>query len=251
MTDSTTPGKPSVINLEAQGQIRAYVRHVVTSTMMAKSTRDMQRMPGPSDLANECDRCVALSIGRAAGLVPHSNRQFFSLKAWLGTAVHEKLEREVPRYFPRAITESKVPVHSIPTFGDIDGHIDLRLEDVEYAASDTCAVWADYKTKDLVMIRRYKTDGVPVSHVGQMMLYGYGLRRAGLRADVACLVYIPRDSNNVKDVWEASCEYREDIALGLLKRAEDLLQRVRLEGVYTIPSDEGCFVCTVQHQFSR
>jgi hypothetical protein len=250
MTDESGQSVALTIGLDAQKRVREYVRNVVLSTIMARSDRDLQSLPGPSDLADQCDRCLGLCLGRAIGVVPQSNNESFSLKAWTGTAVHEKLERDVPKYFPKAIPESTVTVHQTEGFGTIEGHIDLRLSEVDYAPNEYCSVWVDYKTTDMVKLRKYKSEGVPTSHVGQTMLYGYGLRRSGLKADVACLVYIPRDSNRVEDVWEASCEYREDIAVRYLKRAEDLLRHVRQGNVYLLPSDPDCFVCSARRRFS-
>lgn len=237
---------------DLQRKAREYVRHVVMSTVTAKSNRDMQRMPGPSDLSDECDYCLALCLARAAGLMPPASQESFSFKAWTGTALHEKLEREIPRHFSTAVVESKVRIGEIEGLGEIFGHIDLRFDgDHAPAWAPELAgkpIWVDHKTKNLADIRMYKKKGVPTSHAWQMLLYGLGLRRMGIPVEVGVLVYYPRDSNRAEDIWESSCVYREDVPLGLLRRAETLLYRVRHEGVGDIASDPGCWDCRTQRR---
>ena len=233
-----------------QAARRAFVRDLVTATITMQSDRDRQSLPGPSDLANPCDLCVARRIAASFGisLSPESSgSNSFSLKAWVGTSIHQKLERDLPRIYPRGdrmnpnfYQEVTVTIGEIPGLGTIKGHTDLYLPKV--------ATVVDWKTSDIKKIKVYQTAGVPASHAGQTMLYLRGLRNSGKPADTAVLVYIPRDSNKVSDIWVASCAYQDTIATGLLNRAQNLVEVVRSGQTGNLASDPDCYVCHVQHR---
>jgi hypothetical protein len=216
-----------------------FVRDLVLATITRQSERDRQRLPGPSDLADPCDVCLARKISLALGYTTApSDTKNFSLKAWNGTAVHQKIERDLPRIYGHAEQEITVEIEDVEGLGLVKGHIDL------YVRSQ--ATMTDWKTTDLKKLAVYRSTGVPASHFGQTMLYMLGLRRSGRPANVATLAYIPRDSNKTSDIWVASCSFREDIALGLLERARQLTALVRSGETSTLRHDDACFVCTVQ-----
>lgn len=224
---------------ELQHQTRSFVRDLLMATVTMPSSRDEQRMPGPSDLADPCDVCVAHKIALSCGMaIENPNRRNFSLKAWNGTAVHQKIERDLPRVYRHAEQEITVEIGEVVGLGMIKGHIDLYLPLMK--------AMCDWKTTDLKKLNVYRTSGVPASHFGQTMLYMHGLRTSGREAEVATLAYIPRDSNRTSDMWVASCSFREDIALGLLERAEQLTDLVRSGRSAGLEPDAGCFVCMVQ-----
>jgi hypothetical protein len=224
---------------ELQQQTRSFVRDLLMATITMPSSRDEQRMPGPSDLADPCDVCVAHKIALSCGMaIENPNRRNFSLKAWNGTAVHQKIERDLPRVYKHAEQEITVVIGEVEGLGTIKGHIDLYLP--------LQKAMCDWKTTDLKKLNVYRTTNVPSSHFGQTMLYMHGLRVSGREAEVANLAYIPRDSNKTSDIWVASCSFREDIALGLLERAAYLTDLVRSGRAGGLEPDAGCFVCIVQ-----
>lgn len=236
-----------------QASTRAFVRDLVTATITMQSDRDRQSLPGPSDLANPCDVCVARKIAASCGIHlgnENGGSRSFSLKAWVGTAIHQKLERDLPRIYPRGdrmdpnfYQEVTVTIGEIPGLGTIRGHTDLYLPKIGSVV--------DWKTADIRKIKVYQNAGVPASHAGQTMLYLRGLRNSGKRADKAVLVYIPRDSNKVSDIWVASCAYQEGIATGLLNRAQNLVEVVRSGQTGNLASDPDCYVCHVQHRIQH
>jgi hypothetical protein len=224
---------------DLQYRTRTFVRDLLLATVTTPSSRDKQRMPGPSDLADPCDVCVAHKIALTCGMaIEKSSGKNFSLKAWNGTSVHQKIERDLPRVYPHAEQEITVEVGEVEGLGLIKGHVDLYLP--------LQKAMCDWKTTDLKKLNVYRTSGVPSSHFGQTMLYMHGLRRSNRETEVATLAYIPRDSNKTSDIWVASCSFREDVALGLLERARELTALVRSGETGGLQPDQGCFVCMVQ-----
>lgn len=277
---------------EDQKNIRTFVEGVAVSAITQPSQRDLQRAPGPSDLADKCDVCVAKKIASSLGIEGRGDRGF-SLKAWLGTAVHEKLERDLDRIYPHAEQEITVEVAEVPGLGLVKGHIDLYLPKK--------LTIVDWKTTDLKKLKEYRSSanpsaytmgltaqeraeldelralerggllkeeqmarlvgliaasaeqsgGVPDEYMGQTMLYLRGLRRSGRQADYAVLVFIPRDSNNVEDIWVTSCAYRDDVAEGVLRRAEKLTSMVRDGRASELSPHPKCFPCVIRPRLRR
>lgn len=223
---------------EAVEKAQLFATNLVTATLTRESARDIQRMPGPSDLANPCDLCVVRRIAASCGISFPQNPSKFSLKAWVGTAAHQKLERRIPEIYPQAQQEISVPITEIPGLGVIKGHIDMDLPQ--------WMTMTDFKTTDLKKLADIKATTVPQSHFGQTMLYMYGLNNNGRPRSYATLAYIPRDSNRKSDIWVASCSYREDVAVGLINRTRNLVERLRAGDVEDITSTGNCFPCDIQ-----
>lgn len=213
-------------------------QHVLDTTrrsIMQDSARDVQRSVGPSDLGDPCDLCLAAAMGRKnlqPGVKPRDSG--FSLKAWFGTAAHEKLEREniLPPELRRL--EQRVYIHTIPGYGEIHGHIDIQYL--------MMAIAGDYKTVDMSKLKQIKLNGPPVNHQKQIMMYGLGLERAGTPVKYVALIYIPRDSNNPDDIHVMVAEYDRDVALQALDRAENIWRRIEA-GEDNFDSHPDCFVC--------
>lgn len=277
---------------EEQQNLRAFVDGIAVATIMRPSQRDKQTAPGPSDLADPCDVCVARCIAASLGLGSRTP-QSFSLKAWLGTAVHEKLERDLPHVYPHAEQEITVLIEDIPGIGLVKGHLDVFLPRKRAVV--------DWKTTDLSKLRTYRkqagpgaytrgltvqerneledlkardraglltevdmgrlvmlmasteehSGSVPSRYMGQVMLYLYGLRAMGRDAEYAVLAFIPRDSNNVSDIWVASCKYRPDVAEGVIRRASHLAQLVRSGQFSSLEPYPDCWLCVKRPRLSR
>lgn len=275
------------MSAEEQKNIRDFVEGLAVATITKPSARDKQQAPGPSDLADKCDLCVARKISASLNLGASTDRGF-SQKAWLGTAIHEKLERDLPSVYRHAEQEITVDVADIPGIGLVRGHVDLFLPGkktiVDWKSTDmkklrgyqtqvspsayVKSMTADERTelttlkaKDraglltegemgrlvtLVTRSQENTGGVPQEYMGQTMLYLYGLRAMGREADYAALVFIPRDSNNVTDIWTASCAYRPDVAQGVINRAAHLAKLVRAGKIKELEAHPECFSCSIR-----
>lgn len=273
-------------SVENQRTLRSFILGLAVATITRPSRRDQQQAPGPSDLANKCDLCVARKIAQSLGLGGHVERTF-SLKAWLGTAVHEKLERDLKYIYPHARQEITVQIGDLPGIGMVEGHVDLFIEPKRTVV--------DWKTTDLDKLKKYRTSagpaaytlgltaperkeltqlkemeradrlpesqvarlvdlmarteehsgGVPEEYMGQTMLYLRGLIAMGLPAEYAALVFIPRDSNKVDDIWVASCRYRPDVAQAVINRAVHLASLVRSGQLQSIQPHPECFPCVI------
>lgn len=280
------------MSAEEQKNIRGFVEGLAISAITRPSARDRQKALGPSDLADLCDVCVARKIGALMGVTGGPDRDF-SLKAWLGTAVHEKLERDLHDVHEHAELEIEVDIAVVPGIGLVKGHIDAFLPRKK--------TLVDYKTSDIDKIRRYQktsgpgaytqgmttaernelrdlkradragrlseeeigrmvalmavsdshSGGVPPEYMGQTMLYLYGLRASGREADYATLVFIPRDSNYVSDIWVVSCEYRPEVAQAVLNRASHLVKLVREGNIRELSPHPDCFPCVVRPRLKR
>lgn len=220
--------------MDVQDHVRSYVRDVVLNTIQKRSERDVQSSVGPSDLSDGCDYCLASKMAVRAGVVANATKsRGFSFKAWSGTAVHAKLEADIDLPEGHVITEEKVFIHHIADYGDVYGHVDVQFPRME--------AWTDYKTTDMPKLKNYRINGVPMSHVRQLMMYGFGLNRIR-KMQTAALVYLPRDSNNVNDIWVATAAYNERIAIEALERAERIYAQI-LKGNLNFASAPDCWVC--------
>lgn len=277
---------------EDQENIRTFVEGMAVSAIMRPSKRDKQEAPGPSDLADKCDFCVARKIAAFLGLGDRGERGF-SLKAWIGTAIHEKLERDLKFVYPHAEQEIEVVIGNVPGIGLVKGHVDVFLPRkrsiIDWKSTDLKKL-RDYRTHSgpsaytqnltiqerdelkelkeregvgmlseaevgrmmmLMSLAEEHSGGVPSEYLGQTMLYLYGLRAMGREADHAVLAFIPRDSNDVADIWVASCNYRPDVAEGVLRRATQLAMVVRSGGLPGLKPHPQCFPCSIAPKLRR
>lgn len=223
---------------------RLAVKQMVMDTITMKTDRDEQKSVGPSELGTACDYCLGLALTRKYpeyGPVSDGSaaRHGFGLKAWVGTAVHEKLERDIGRtaYTDQVLVENKVHIYDLEGYGPISGHVDVIYGDGDYVAV------LDYKTSDVSKIRSYQVAGVPDSYVFQTNLYGYGLEQSGRTPEDVAISFIPRDSNTVNDVWTCFAPYRRDLAEQALIRLEEVWQRVRDYDVGALEQSQDCFNC--------
>lgn len=140
------------MTVEEKKHVEAFVHGLTVATITQPSKRDRQKAPGPSDLAGKCDLCVARKIANSLSLGSYVESGF-SLKAWLGTAVHEKMERDLPKIFFGAHQEIEVSIGDIPDVGPVVGHIDLFLPEKR--------ALVDWKTTDMKKLVDYKKDAGP------------------------------------------------------------------------------------------
>ncbi|MFB7858767.1 hypothetical protein [Rhodococcus qingshengii] len=233
---------------EGRKSSAVFVENLTQTTIMRPSKRDQQRMVGPSDLADTCNLCLARKLAALCGIPVDQPTRLFSHKAWLGTSIHEKLETGLPLVYPRESEngpryhqELAVPIGTIRGLGDVHGHFDLYIRDSI----------VDYKSSDRYRIKMYQKDGVPNSHNGQTKLYLKGVNGCGQLGRYAVLVYIPRDSSDLSDIWVASDSADEELADSLLGRAQRLTEMVRSGSISDLVPEQGCFVCTKQFRMPK
>lgn len=220
------------------------LKRLVHDVITAPSARDEQRLVGPSDLGYRCDFCLGLKLTR---MYPqyrpegYELRDNFGLKAWMGTAIHGQLEAQVNKFEHTEFelrSEITVPVYNLANYGLIKGHVDLVCDSTDYLAV------VDFKTTDKSRLRSYKLNEVPDEYVFQLNLYGYGVENQFDRTpDDVGISFIPRDSNNVNDIWTCFAPYNRSVAEMALVRLEEVWEQVQAGNVMELEHDAGCWDC--------
>jgi hypothetical protein len=191
--------------------------------------RDMQSRVGPSALGNPCPRC----LGRA--LAGDSGEDNFSLYPWLGTAGHYYLQHTVFQT-PDYLHEQKLYVGDVPGYGPIKGTSDLiRITDPKTVV--------DWKFVGIKKINSYRANGAPTQYRYQGQLYGRGCELAGYPVDSIAIVFIPRDSGVVNDIFVHEEAYQPGMAEAALERAGEIYAAVLDKGWEYLPSHKDCYVC--------
>lgn len=212
---------------------RDRIKRSIMRTITNPGERSAQSSIGPSEIAKECDYCVGRALTRKYPELWWEATTFSEKqghKAWIGIAIHEKLERD----HDEGLKESRLFITHLEGYGDIYGHSDLY--------QDSTAI--DYKTKDLSAIDKIRLHGPPPSEVFQIFLYGHGQLLAGRSVEDVALVYIPRDSNDSEEVEVVFAEYNPEVARKALERLERIWTTVRSGQGATLERGDDCYVCT-------
>lgn len=224
---------------------------LVVSAISGRSARDKQKTLGPSELGDRCEFCLGEKIllvqrGTSATTV----RRRFSYAAWVGTAVHEKLDQAMERLEAEVFTlrELTLLIASVPGLGDIWGHTDCYVPD-----------WAevvDYKTKldkeavyKLLHLEELaRTEGLLDPYLEKMwdqtMLYGLGVERSGKPVEAVSLVVLPRYSDDIGEIKTITRRYDRERALGVIDRVAGIVEKLRIFGVTNLSMGEKCYTCT-------
>jgi hypothetical protein len=144
--------------------------------------------------ASQTFGCRAESLLRLTG-VPQSNPRV-GLSAVVGKAVHAYLEQVVTG--PDNITERRY------TYRDVRCTVDL----IRVASK----ALRDYKSTTTDKLAAIVHDGPKRSHRGQIHLGAAAAREAGIDIETVGLIYIPRDSNDLDDIWEWSEPFSQTFA---------------------------------------
>lgn len=188
--------------------------------------RDKQKRVGPSGIGNPCPRCLGREL-----LGVESEREF-SLYPWIGTAVHFYLEHTS---FPDAKHELKLEVGEVPGYGTIKGTTDIYFPNE--------GIIGDWKIVGLKKIKEYRVKGVPTQYRYQAMMYARGCELAGMVVESIAIIFIPRDSGNVNDIWIYEEEYQPEMAEAALARAGVIYELAKKDGWESLPSDDDCWTC--------
>lgn len=151
---------------------------------------------------------------------------------WIGTAVHYYMEHNT---FPEAEHELRLHVGEIEGYGSIAGTTDMWY-------ADEGAV-VDWKIVGLKNLKKYRVNGVSEQYRFQAMLYGLGCHLAGKEVKKIAIVFIPRDSGNVKDIWVHEEEWQPEMAEAALARAQAIYDHVKVHGWRDLESDDDCYQC--------
>ncbi|WP_217182675.1 hypothetical protein [Streptomyces sp. AC495_CC817] len=214
-----------------QEQVYSIIEHAIT-----QEPRTLQEAIGPSELAMDCEHCLAAKI---AGWVKMPEAAWLP---WIGTAVHAKLE-EVFKPLPGWLTETRVRVgyfRGIP----VDGTSDL------YKVAEGCVIDHKIVGQSTLTSAKRKPTG---QYRGQAHLYGLGFFRAGYDVKTVAINYLPRNNISMRrGVWWEE-EWDPKVALQALDRIEkladhlDALASVSVEHrdayITNLPRSSKCFDC--------
>ncbi len=204
------------------------IRDRVIAEITKPTERDGQKRIGPSELGNSCDRCLARA------LLDEREEQDFSLYPWLGTGVHYFMENNT---FPDWEHETKVYVGDIPGYGPVRGTSDA------WDPEENAVV--DWKIVGLKKLKNYRVNGVSTQYRYQAQAYGRGQELLGKTVEKVAIVFIPRDSGNVRDIWVYEEAYQPEMAQAALDRAGRMWAWLQKEGNswQDLEPDWDCFPC--------
>jgi hypothetical protein len=187
--------------------------------------RDKQSVAGPSDLGNPCPRCLGRKMAGDRG----DNN--FSLFPWIGTAGHAYLEQNVFQT-PEYLHEQKLYVGDVPVYGPIKGTADLiRVVDPTFVA--------DWKFVGIKKIASYRVNGAPKRYRYQAQLYAAGCALAGFPVESIAIVFIPRDSGSVSDIFVHEEAVQPEMAEAALARAGEIYALVQEKGLGVVAFGQG------------
>lgn len=161
------------------------------------SARSTQKAIGPSEIGG----CRRKLWHRIQG-TPTTNEDTLGLAAWMGTAIHERIERRLRHEDPfgkRYLIETEVE------YDGLMGHVDV------YDKDDREII--DWKTTTKKNLSRFPS----TSQRSQVHLYGYLMSKNGHEVEHVTLVALARDGNEL-DVVRHTEPYDERYALKALDR---------------------------------
>lgn len=236
----------------------AELRHLTISLLTAETARDKQRRIGASNLANQCDYCLACAFRGISRETPQTSR------AWLGrvhgTAIHALLEQRAGATFqPDAVLiEHRISLGDLGTYGPVGSTLDLALVQEGHIVD-----WKGSTIQDILLLddflriargeepqygrrhdkvklseREYaekliKVEYKAVGYKNQLHLYGMGLENEGHRIEMLSNMFIGRDSTGwfdnpaatdyenpkrVHGIYPLSFRYDRDYALAVWNR---------------------------------
>lgn len=235
-------GSPALVGKELIG---------IISHAISQHPRTLQVRIGPSEIGNPCAR----RIGYKLLLAPSFNlEEAVSWKPFIGTAVHEKLEKifglfnHNPQYgdVPRFYIETRVPA----------GWIDEEVVDGSCDLYDrvTCGV-IDWKVVGPTQLKKYKrilkvgqpvTDDAAMQYRVQAHAYGAGWKRLGLPVDYVMIVFLPRNGElSDTHIWyEPFDQAVADAGFARAQGIKTTVDTLGIAGLSLLPIAEAyCFRC--------
>jgi hypothetical protein len=215
-TQYVAPADPKHTAHELRTIIEAAIEH---------QPRSLQLAIGPSELGNECERCLAHKL---AG-TPESRDA-----AWLpfiGTAVHEQLEQIILAHentraslgMPgRFLTENRV------TVGQVGGVAITGSTDLFDTHTGTVIDW---KCVGTTTLRKAKGSGASTVYRRQAHLYGKGWQDAGYTVNTVLIYFLPRNAVSLADGCPWAEPYDRADAEATLQRADNLAKAVGALGL--------------------
>lgn len=226
-----------------------FSKSLAVELLTAKTDRDRQKLIGPSQIPDPCEKHLASSL-----LGAEEAPQRYWLGAVIGTAIHGLLEDRMAKADGAEdyLIEQKVFINTLEGYGDIYGKADLVIPRKH--------LLIDWKTTSRKKIRELQNylHGVGRAtdahseytirkYYGQVQLYMYGLNKAGIQIDNAQLCFISRDGTSENDIWSHTFEYSEEFALQMWGRLERVWRELQTgKKPSDFASDPECFGCKLE-----
>lgn len=218
----------------------------IVEDAIANHPRSLQKRIGPSEIGNPCARRIGYTLLEAPTFNPRVN-----WKAFVGTAMHEKLEAVLDAHnLNLAFTDPAWPA------GEERFYVEQRVSAGEIAdqvidgSTDvydrvTCTV-IDWKLVGPTKIRDYKRNGPGSQYRIQVHAYGRGWIRRGLPVDRVMIAFLPRNGE-LRDSVLWSEPYDEQVAVDGFTRANGIAATTTAMGVRALPvlptADAYCTHC--------
>lgn len=184
--------------------------------------RSLQVEAGPSDIAQECDHCLAAKL---YGWVKAPDVAWL---AYVGTAVHAQLEQALAG---REGFLQEVPV----TVGSVGGRPIKGHADLVHLPTKTVI---DYKTAGKAKLDAARRGVIPQNYRTQVHLYA-----RGLEVDHVAILFLPRNEVSLdRAVWWTE-PYNDRLAFQALQRAKDIYRALDFRDPGTFDRAPGCYDC--------
>jgi len=179
---------------------------LVKSLTANKSKRSRQVEIGPSEVGG-CRRRFWYRLKNQ----PVTNENTLGLAAWMGTAIHKKIEDELLRQDPFGEKyKIEIEVESDGLIAHLKGHVDL------YIPSEKIVI--DWKTTTKKNMSRFPSQ----QQIWQVHLYAMMLIEEGYDVEEVALIGIARDGNE-KDVKIHQQMYSADTTVDALNWIEEVM----------------------------
>ena len=200
---------------EVAGDLRTIIEAAIVN-----QPRSLQKHIGPSELGNECDRCL---VHKLAGTTEATEA------AWLpfiGTCVHEQLEtiflqHEATRgnlgMPSRFLPEHRVTVGKVAGI-DITGSTDL----FDTHSGTVC----DWKIVGTTTLRSARSKDASLVYQRQAMLYGKGWEDRGYTVTSVLIYFLPRNAVSLADGYAWQAPYERTVAEETLAHADALARSI-------------------------
>lgn len=211
------------------------------------SERDKQIKVGPSSIGG-CPYCLGYDMAAKLVEMPDREAEKFGYAAWLGTGLHYYLEHNLDLGV-EVFRETKLKdIFEIPGYGSIGGSCDLmvpewgRTFDFKFPGS-----WSYDKVQVAIAKGRLATrrgeelnafQHMPsMQYRVQQQIYAQGWIQRGYDIRKTVLAFLPRHTNDIRDVilWEE--DVNQELYEGAVDRAISIWEYVEAGQLGDIPSE--------------
>lgn len=196
----------------------------------ADRPRTMQKRIGPSGIGHPCHFCLGCMLAE----VPKVDDEKWAdcWPAFVGTAVHKRLERVYERQnrrlgTTRYLTENTVTCGTVGDW-DLTGSCDL-FDPVTGRVTD-------FKVQGDKPLAKFVKDGITQVYKVQMHTYGLGMANAGHLVNKAGLLMLAKSKNFLNDAIYHAEPWDWQLAESAIKRADTIMRAGQRDGWgYVLP----------------